>query len=45
MVGNTPIENWIQNWERALAEAKQNGLGEVQESLNVVYDFLAAYCL
>jgi hypothetical protein len=41
-VGNTPIENWVQNWERALAEAKQSGLGEVQESINVVYGFLAA---
>ena len=41
-VGRSKIDTWIQNWERALKEAQQNKIGEVQDEINPTYDFLGA---
>jgi hypothetical protein len=42
IVGRSKIDNWIQNWERALKDAQQNKIGEVHDEINPTYDFLEA---
>jgi hypothetical protein len=41
-IGKYKVDIWIQNWERALKEAQQNKIGEVQDDINATYDFLGA---
>jgi hypothetical protein len=41
-VGRSEVETWIQVWERALLEAKQNKLGEVHYDIDATCDFLGA---